>query len=153
LCTKLHSHSANSEFALYQVEASKDPDTATWLKYRIGKKSATLSFIDLVNLWQSDESFRGFFIDAIRNVPFQAFRFETPAVNITSLQRAFEWVVFNDQWIDLPANNRDFLAHFNAAPLGAQVVSFDNLGSDARMVVKYGWRRRTLVAYSHRFSA
>jgi hypothetical protein len=86
-----------------------------------------------VESWQQDEAFRETFIGALASAPFRAFLWETPPVSAAAADRPFEWVL-----ADSPA-----LASARPTPdpfqdrIGGRtgVVSFANLGGDARLVV------------------
>lgn len=103
-------------------------------KLRIRGGSGELSFRDVLALWQSDDSFSQFFNTVLAMAPFEAVRWETPAVTTSSADRPFEFVLHDAPGLLTRADPRAFREHFrDAGPEG--VVSFENLGRDALLVV------------------
>ena len=90
------------------------------------------SYAQVANSWWRDGEFRSFFCQALAEVPFDAYLWETPPVTSANLDRPFEFVL-----IDSPALARfrpdpvAFAEHFEA---GRDVVDFPNLGGDAHLV-------------------
>jgi hypothetical protein len=93
-----------------------------------------LSYAQVIEYWRSDPDFARFFSGQLAASAFDAFLWETPPVTRTSIHRPFEFVL-----VDSPPLARAvpdaaaFAEHFDAAS-GQAVVSFDNLGGDARLV-------------------
>lgn len=82
--------------------------------------------------WQSNETFRRFFINLLADAPFDAYFWETPPITQATLARPFEFVLVNaPQLARVPADRRPFAHCFNHEP----VVDFPNLGGDAHLVV------------------
>ncbi|MCA9897282.1 MAG: hypothetical protein KC433_03785 [Anaerolineales bacterium] len=82
--------------------------------------------------WQSNETFRSFFIQLLADAPFDAYFWETPPLTEESLERPFEFVfVHAPQLAHVAAERRAFANYFNRGP----VVDFSNLGGDAHLVV------------------
>ncbi|MCB8924470.1 MAG: hypothetical protein H6652_02470 [Ardenticatenaceae bacterium] len=82
--------------------------------------------------WQTDETFRTFFINLLADAPFDAYFWETPPLTTDRLERPFEFVLVDaPQLSNAPAERRAFASYFNDAP----VVDFPNLGGDAHLVV------------------
>jgi len=84
-----------------------------------------------LRLWQHDDAFRDLFIEALATSPFQAFRWETPPVTVATVSRPLEFVLVDSPELDRPADASAFRSHFTDAP----VVTFENLGGDALMIV------------------
>ena len=64
-----------------------------------------------------------------------AFYWETPPVNKNIVNRVFEFVEIESHLLEqLTVNKKPFETYFNSAN-EEQVVAFDNLGGDARLVV------------------
>jgi hypothetical protein len=103
------------------------------VKYAIDTGSSTLSYAQLLVLWQDDAEFRNFFIQLLAESPFSAFRWETPAVTIASVNQPFEFVLLNSPDLATRPDPRAFAEHFAGAQAGG-VVEFPNLGGDAVLV-------------------
>lgn len=93
-----------------------------------------LSFGTVLDLWQFSEDFRTYFISLLKEAPYKAFFWETPAIRKRDLKKPFEFVLVNS--LRLPtvqAERRAFSKHFEAA--SEDIISFMNLGKDARLIV------------------
>jgi len=84
-----------------------------------------------LRLWQHDGAFRDLFIETLAKSPFRAFRWETPPVTRATVSRPLEFVLVDSPELDHPADASAFRSQFTDAP----VVTFENLGRDALMVV------------------
>jgi len=101
------------------------------LRFRPLLGGGPASWRRVLDLWRDHASFRETFTATLAGVPFRAFRWETPALDAGRLDRPFEWVVVDDPSIDIAPDPSAFAAHFDKE---RAVVSFDNLGSDARLI-------------------
>jgi hypothetical protein len=81
--------------------------------------------------WEQDADLRSAFVDALASAPYEAFRWETPAVTLATLDRPFEFVVLEDRSLARPPDTRAFAEYF----VDEDVVDFVNLGGDATLVV------------------
>lgn len=90
---------------------------------------------DVLEALRAQREFRTFFTGLLCAVPFEAFCWETPPLTRTALRRPFECA-----FVDSPAlakaqaDPQPFEAQLRFAR-GAEVMAFDNLGGDARLVV------------------
>jgi hypothetical protein len=85
--------------------------------------------------WQHDEPFRAFFIELLCDMPFAAFKWETPPLTHATAARPFEWVVLDAPGLARTPDPHAFAGQFRAGQEGAQVLTFPNLGGDALLVV------------------
>ena len=93
-----------------------------------------LTYEDVAVRWQRDEGFRDFFINTIKESPFQAVRWETPPINAATKKREFEFVLLDSPSLARPVDRLSFAGSFQTnAP--NQVEVFENLGKDALLVV------------------
>lgn len=99
----------------------------------IEQGDAAMSYHAVLEALSNDEAFRDFFIHVLKDMPQQAYRWETPAYTQATLGQAFEFVVLNDAWLDRQANPRPFIEYI--ADVKKSVVSFPSLGKDAHLVV------------------
>lgn len=104
-------------------------------KYGIIYKTEPMSYANALDLWQHDESFRLFFISLMADVPFSAYRWETPPVTLKTKNREFEFVLLDSPSLVRPSDKRPFSSYFTAAESDAGIVVFKNLGKDAVLVV------------------
>jgi hypothetical protein len=84
--------------------------------------------------WREDPEFRESFNQVLAGVPFEGFRWETPAVTVGTLGRGFEFVVLEAPEVVRAADSEAFAGHFDQGQPGG-VVTFANLGGDAMLVV------------------
>jgi hypothetical protein len=97
--------------------------------------SGTLSFRQVIDLWQASEAFREFFTTAITECSFDAFFWETPPVSKATLERPFEFVLVASTALSrLTPDPSPFRSHFSSHR-SESVLTFPNLGGDALLVV------------------
>lgn len=116
-------------------------------KYRIMKNAEPMRYADALDLWQHSESFRSLFISLLADAPFSAFRWETPPVTLSTVNRDFEFVLLDSPFLDLPPEPKAFASYFTSAESDAGIVVFENLGKDAVLVAPSP--RAPDSAYSH----
>ncbi len=92
------------------------------------------TFADFIRDLHNNSVFRLQFSNELANVPYEAYRWETPAVTQASLGRPFECVAIDSPELVRRPEPEAFAEHFSAAPAGG-VVTFGNLGGDAILVV------------------
>lgn len=89
---------------------------------------------DVLCALRDDEAFRSEWNAALAEVPFGAYRWETPRLTSASLGNPFEAVVVDDPRLERRQQPGAFAEHFDANP-GASIVVMPNLGADAVLVV------------------
>ena len=110
-------------------------DAGRTLKYSVCRNDEPLSYADVVALWQSDESFRTFFIELLADAPFAAYFWETPAVTDTSIDQPFQFVLLDSPDLSgVSADPAAFSDYFDAPCARNGVVSFPNFGKDALLL-------------------
>ncbi len=125
----------------------KQLDDGRVLRFRMLRDGEPLSWSDVVDQWQSDQSFRCFFMSVLTDAPFPAYFWETPPVTSATFDRDFEFVLVDSQQLaGVRTNQQAFANHFASALPGASVIEFSNLGGDATLVVPCP--RGPLSAYS-----
>ncbi len=97
----------------------------------ITKNSSSVSYATVLQAWQHDVIFREFFIQLLSSLPFSAFRWETPPVTNTTINRPFECVIIDSPSLARVPDRQTFSPYFNAEQ---SVVAFLNLGQDAMLV-------------------
>lgn len=104
-------------------------------KVHLYDSGTELSFRHTYNLWQTDESFRNFFTGMLNDAPYESFRWETPAVDISTVEQEFECVILDSPYLSKIANPQPFSKYFQENQRGAEILVFPNLGKDAIMIV------------------
>src|ERR1700690_3295380 len=59
-----------------------------------------ISYRDAISGWQDDERFRSFFINLLAQSPFSGYRWETPPIDSTIVDREFEFVLIDTPGFD-----------------------------------------------------
>lgn len=108
------------------------PGSSHSLRLRFAAGKECLSYADFLSALSTDADFRELFQDQLRAAPYTAFRWETPPLNSTNFEQPFECLLHDSPGLDVSADPSDFESYFQA---GTEVVSFENLGGDALLVV------------------
>ena len=114
-------------------------------RYVITQDAEPLRYNEVITLWQHNAPFRSFFFALLKDVPFSAYRWETPPVTARAVSRPFEFVLLDSPALARPPDANAFAAHFSDADV--EVVVFENLGKDATLVVPAP--RGPAAAYGH----
>lgn len=118
---------------MWQAEREKLTE-GEGLRIRLHADGERLSWGRVIELWRTASGFRAFFNDLLADLPWSAFRWETPPVTRHGLDRTFESVVLDAPELDRAANPADFAEPLERAGNTA-VARFANLGGDALLVV------------------
>jgi hypothetical protein len=95
-----------------------------------------LSFADALEALRCDEGFRAFLLTQLRGAPFPAFFWETPPVTQATIAGPFEYVIIAAPGLGgATADPRPFARQFAGAGSSETVISFENLGGDAVLIV------------------
>lgn len=112
----------------------EDLDRGRVRKMTLLGDGAALSYDAVIENWRHDDAFNAFFSDLLTAAPFPAFFWETPPVTETTVERVFECVLVDSPALArLTAEPAAFARPFAAAP-EEEIVAFENLGGDARLV-------------------
>jgi hypothetical protein len=112
---------------------SDSPDKQT-IRFLVRSGDRPLSWDEVLRLWRDAAAFRTAFSKVLAAAPFEAFRWETPAVTAGDMQTAFEFVLVESPELLMAADPSSFAGHFSRAG-SASVVAFQNLGGDATLLV------------------
>jgi len=100
----------------------------------VAADGSKMSYAQVVDCWGREPEFASFFSGQLASSAFDAFLWETPPVSRTSIHRPFECVLIDSPSLARAAPDATaFTEHF-AAGSGQVIVSFDNLGGDARLI-------------------
>lgn len=115
-------------------------------KIGIRKNDERLSVAEVIALLKTSADFRALLNETLAEMPFEAFRWETPPATQSNVDRPFECVVLESRELLCPPEPDAFEEQFNGrrAP---EVIGFPNLGHDAFMVVPCPGK--PLSAYAH----
>jgi hypothetical protein len=102
------------------------------LQLRFLASDSCLSYAGFLNALAEEATFRELIQEEMRAAPFAAFRWETPPLAATNIDLPFECLLHDSPDLDVPADPTDFGAYFQT---GIEVVSFNNLGADALLIV------------------
>ncbi len=106
-----------------------------------------LSFGQVLDLWQNNKAFRGFFTDLLLSAPFDAYCWENRPVTSQTLGQTFEFALVAEPALaNLQADPSPFNTHFASHP-AEEVLTFSNLGGDAMLVVPAP--KAAMEAYAH----
>ena len=107
-----------------------------------------LTYRDVLRGWREEPAFRSFFTGVLAGSSFAAFRWETPALSLTSIDEAFEFVLIDTpSFAKRAADARTFQQYFTDADQNAGVVAFPSLRGDSLMIVPSP--RTSIYAYGH----
>jgi len=105
----------------------------------LDSESRVLTFKDVIDLWadivKGGNLFRGFHCQVLSDIPFTAYKWETPVVDTARLERPFEFVALNAPRLEREEDRAAFQNQFDAFEDDGAIVSFPNLGKDAILVV------------------
>jgi len=94
-----------------------------------------VSWSECLENWQHNAAYREVFSALLRDAPFAAFFWETPAITHATVGRDFEFALIDSpELIGVSADPMAFREYFRAATPDTSVVTFPNLGDDAWLV-------------------
>jgi hypothetical protein len=103
------------------------------IRSTILSESAVVSYSDFLQHLTAARSFREFFNSTLTAAPFDAFRWETPAVTAATIDRPFEFVMLDSPGLARTPDRNAFAAQF--ATSNDDALAFPNLGGDATLIV------------------
>lgn len=113
-----------------------EPERNRVRRYRLNCSQRPLTFADVLDLWQRNEEFRSFYTRLLTDSPFAAFRWETPALSNSTIDRPFQFVLLDyPRVVSRPADAKAFEPYFTFDDTDEGIVSFGNLSGDATLVV------------------
>ncbi|MCA9063358.1 MAG: hypothetical protein KDA96_09875 [Planctomycetaceae bacterium] len=117
-------------------------------RYRIQREGGALSFASVIGCWQNDDGFREDFSSLLADAPFQAFRWETPALTNDRQELPFEFVLTDaSSFVSRRTDQQTFASYFTEDAHDQGVVSFPSLGRDCTLIVPSP--RAEKSAYGH----
>jgi hypothetical protein len=126
--------------AHWQINRAEISDDVAQCSY-VDENGRVLTFKDVIDLWASSEPsgnlFRAFHYQVLSDLPFTAYKWETPAVDLDRLDEPFEFVAVNAPQLDRRENESAFQNQFDSASEELSVIAFPNLGKNAILVVPH----------------
>jgi len=107
-------------------------EPAGTLRLRFLAEGACLSYADVLRALRDEPAFRDLLREEMRSAPFVAFRWETPPLTASTIDQPFEYLLHDSPELDVRADPTAFETFFQP---GTEVVSFENLGADALLIV------------------
>jgi hypothetical protein len=124
------------------------PGGAELVHTRLFHDGRPASFDELIQGWRLDASLRSSWLALLRDIPFEAYCLEFPALTPASLADAAECVfVSNPALAAAQPDAAAFEEHFARADEKADAVLFENLGGDAVLIAPCP--RTAPEAYTH----
>jgi hypothetical protein len=104
-------------------------------RFIVSSNDDPLPFGEALRLLAEDPSFRQYLTRLLAGTTNAAFRWETPPVSETNLDRPFEFVLMNDPHLDTRPEPRVFSSYFTGPNTDAAVLATPNLSKTAILVV------------------
>lgn len=101
----------------------------------VSSNGAPLPFGKALRLLGEDAAFRQYLTRLLAGTANTAFRWETPPVSESNLDRAFEFVLTNDPHLETRPDPRPFASYFTGPHADASALAIPNLGKTAALVV------------------
>jgi hypothetical protein len=103
-------------------------------RHVVERAGVPATYAEVIDAWRGDADFRAWWNGVLAEVPFVAFRWETPPVTQSTVSRPFEFVVLDSPWLASEPDPTPFAKHFGGRSM-RKVITFKNLGGDAILVV------------------
>lgn len=101
----------------------------------VSSNGAPLAFGEALRLLDQDASFRQYLTQLLAGSANAAFRWETPPVSESDLNRPFEFVLTNDPHLETRPDPRAFASYFTGLYADAAALAIPNLSKTADLVV------------------
>lgn len=105
-------------------------------KISIVEGESLLGYEDVIHYWEENSEFRDFYFSILQKAPLEAFFWENRPVTKSNIKQAYEFVlVYSPQLSRVHADPSPFEDKFKLQPAGQSVITFENLGRDAELIV------------------
>lgn len=115
--------------------AAKTQNGGITIKYHLFRSEQTLSYREVLTLWESGGQFLEFFLGLLKQCGFNSYVWETPSISAKTLDRDFEFVIINSPTLPSVPDRHTFKDYFEPEGPDNGVVAFPNLGHDAWLIV------------------
>jgi hypothetical protein len=107
-------------------------EPARVLQLRFFADDRCMSYAGFLRDLSDEPGFRELLHQEMKSAPFIAYRWETPPLTDATVDQPFVCMFHSSPDLDVPADPAEFEPYFQTSE---QVVSFENLGADALLVV------------------
>src|ERR1700747_2310401 len=104
-------------------------------RFTVSSKGAPLPFGEALRLLDQDPSFRQYLTQLLAGTTRAAFRWETPAVSVSNLNRPFEVILANAPQLETRPDSSAFASYFTGLYADAAALAIPNLSKTADLVV------------------
>ena len=104
-------------------------------KFFLSSGTDVLTYDQALHLLGEDASFREFLTELLAQSKYTAFRWETPPLTTSRVNRPFEFVLVNNPYLDMDPEPEVFSPYFSGVEASVQVLPILNLGKTATMIV------------------
>ncbi len=116
----------------FKKEVLENPKEKT-VRFHLFEEDEALTFQRVISLWKSSDTFRHFYSKILQDCEFEAFFWEHPPLNKHKFENPYEFVLINSTSLTKAETDlKSFSKFFDSEE---QVVSFANLGGDAKLIV------------------
>ncbi|MFK7923897.1 MAG: hypothetical protein AB8H47_18200 [Bacteroidia bacterium] len=117
---------------MWQIRTNLSP-SGKGIIYQILREELPLSFGEVFQAWQNDLEFVRFYCQLLAQSEYEAFFWEHPALTQDNLDSPYEFILIEAAYLaQVKAQPHTFAEHYTDSKT---VVSFPNLGNNARLVV------------------
>ncbi len=117
-------------------------------RYRITVDDVALTYSTVLDLWQSNEGFRSCFTTVLASSSFAGYRWETPAISKSTVERPFEFVLINSPGFCVrETDTTTYARYFTDDDTNDGIITFANLRGDATLIAPSP--RTSNTAYGH----
>src|SRR5262245_21551542 len=91
---------------------SEELDDGQGRRFLLQVETQPATFANVLHAWQGDASFREWFNALLADSPYDAFRWETPAVTSATMSQRFEFVLLDSPGLARRPDAGAFAEHF-----------------------------------------
>jgi hypothetical protein len=125
-----------SRVIVTRFQATSEQIDGSTLVVHVEWDGAPITMHDAFSLLEKDAGFRAGLASTLRSAPFEGYFWETPPTSARSSERPFEFTLTDAPSFRRATPERSaFQEHFSKDSDGDGVVTFENLGGDATLVV------------------
>lgn len=105
-------------------------------KYSLFENGSQLTYEDVIHTWREHTRFREFYFSILAGSAFDAYFWENPPVTTSNIKQAYEFVLVNSSQLSrVRADPAPFQEKFNSIQSNESILTFENLGRDAELIV------------------
>ena len=117
-------------------------------KITLFEGESLLSYEIVINYWLESTEFRNFYFSVLRDSPFDAYFWEHPPVSNLNIKQVYEFVLVpSPQLSKVSADPSSFQEKFNSKQFDENILTFENLGRDAELIVPHPIMEKNIYAH------